>query len=512
MTGLIPSVEIFAPVRDEEEFVSFFYEFYSSRLSRVAFTFFDKGSSDNTVEMSLNLGIRVVVDPEEYFNDSVQIKLKNSCWKNSTADFVIIQDLDELLDVDDAFLCAHEFDAIQAEAWDMVGEGQDLKDIKRGVRLPKYDKFMMFKPSKFSEINYTPGAHTCDPKFKDNSRYPVILQRPMYHYNFRSLDYVLKKYNSRKSRLSEENIVKKHGVQYLQPAETTEGEYKSKLSSSLHILPVNQRINPDVDPLESIILFYRRHFGSVARYILDLGSRDGDDADYLRQKLSGQRILCVEADPDSAKQIKQRYPDFNVVNTAIGIDSKNGSTEFYRVLSEDKEYRGSSSLDRSRVEIFPKYEEISVPIATVKSILTQENLNDTILDIVKIDCEGYSAEVLMEFGDQINNVKLFHIETETFQKRLSGKDSSWIEKFMSERGFILVDKSYEWSVFIEDQVWVNPQYVLYQKDCLLSPMGRVSNNLFRFFSRISEVRREEGITGILRKTAKKLHLPGAKFY
>jgi hypothetical protein len=30
--------------------------------------------------------------------------------------------------------------------------------------------------------------------------------------------------------------------------------------------------------------------------------------------------------------------------------------------------------------------------------------------------------------------------------------------------------------------------------------------------RIGEIKREEGIAGILRKTAKKLHLPGAKFY
>ena len=33
-----------------------------------------------------------------------------------------------------------------------------------------------------------------------------------------------------------------------------------------------------------------------------------------------------------------------------------------------------------------------------------------------------------------------------------------------------------------------------------------------YYRRIGEIKREEGIAGILRKTAKKLHLPGAKFY
>jgi hypothetical protein len=33
-----------------------------------------------------------------------------------------------------------------------------------------------------------------------------------------------------------------------------------------------------------------------------------------------------------------------------------------------------------------------------------------------------------------------------------------------------------------------------------------------YYRRIGEIKREEGIAGILRKTAKKFHLPGAKFY
>jgi hypothetical protein len=33
-----------------------------------------------------------------------------------------------------------------------------------------------------------------------------------------------------------------------------------------------------------------------------------------------------------------------------------------------------------------------------------------------------------------------------------------------------------------------------------------------YYRRIGEIKREEGFAGIMRKTAKKLHLPGAKFY
>jgi len=232
-----PSVEIFSVVRDEEKFIEFFFNFYEKRFSNLTFNLLDMGSIDKTIEIATGLGIKIINGYEEYFNDRTNMEYKNNCWKNSKADFVIIQDLDELLEVDDNFLINTEFSAIMAEAWDMVGEGQPIQDIVKAVRLPFYDKCMMFKTNHFYELQFSPGAHSL--KWGSNVRNPVFIRRPLYHYNRLSLQYVLEKYKKRKARLSQENIDKGWGVQYLLSENEITSEYSNTLSRAIDIFPAS---------------------------------------------------------------------------------------------------------------------------------------------------------------------------------------------------------------------------------------------------------------------------------
>ena len=94
------------------------------------------------------------------------------------------------------------------------------------------------------------------------------------------------------------------------------------------------------------------------------------------------------------------------------------------------------------------------------SLLQEENIFSDI-DIVKVDTEGFSYQVLEGFGDRIKNVKLFHLETETEPTHKEHKNNKEVAAFMEQKGFVLVDLSYEGSMGlgkgIEDQVWVNPK-------------------------------------------------------
>ena len=462
---VIPSVEIFAVIRDEEKFLEFFYNFYKRRLTNVSFSLLDMGSVDQTLEIAKRLGINVDSQFEEHFSDSTNMQYKNECWKNSKADYVIIQDLDELLDIDDDFLMTHRFSAIQAEAWDMIGEGQPLPDITKAVRLAPYDKIMMFKVSDFQEINFKPGAHRCAPKYKVSK--PIFLRRPMYHYNRLSVDYTLDKYARRRQRLSQENLEKKWGFQYLFSEEDIRNEHQKLLNKAIHVLPTKTTLSPDYNPLESVITYYRKHFGALARYIIDIGSRDGDDARYLKRALNGQYVIAVEADPLMASQIRKNHPDFTV--WAIGVSDKHGLSTFQRVISNNKEFRGSSSLKSYEVEKNYKFEVIHIPVTTIEELLHSNSLSDQILDVVKIDCEGFTYQVLQGFGDQIKNVKLFHLETEQNSTHPEHVGTQGIAKFMHEKGFRLLEISSEWGHGIIDQIWVNYDLVLYQKS--LIPAG-----------------------------------------
>lgn len=233
MEKTAPSVEIFVSVRDEEHFIQFFYDFYRKRFSNLTINFVDRGSIDRPVEISRNLGINVTSEPEEFFSDLTNMNYKNSCWKNSTADFVIIQDLDELIDVNDDFLSDPDISAVQAEAWDMIGDGQQIADITKAVRLPFYDKIMVFRTKNFSAINFKPGAHVCRPIY--NVANPVFRTARMYHYNRLSLEFILEKYARRRKLLSQENLENQWGYQYLFSEEKLRAEHQSLLSESQNI-------------------------------------------------------------------------------------------------------------------------------------------------------------------------------------------------------------------------------------------------------------------------------------
>lgn len=60
--------------------------------------------------------------------------------------------------------------------------------------------------------------------------------------------------------------------------------------------------------------------------------------------------------------------------------------------------------------------------------------NDEI-DIMKIDTEGFSVQVLAGLGDKIRQVKIYHIETESWHKT-----DQYVEDIMEEAGYKLYDE------------------------------------------------------------------------
>jgi hypothetical protein len=82
------------------------------------------------------------------------------------------------------------------------------------------------------------------------------------------------------------------------------------------------------------------------------------------------------------------------------------------------------------------------------------------IDIIKVDIEGYTHEFLEGLGKYIKNVKLFHLETETFYRHFQHKTNNHIINFMINNGFLLCDVQYQWGEGIQDQIWINPNYII----------------------------------------------------
>ncbi len=133
----------------------------------------DAFSTDRTREIAIAAGAEVVDwDTGGKFNDGKAMELKNTCWKGSDADLVIVVDADELIYLPsgaEATLPAYlslASGVVKPFGYEMfsevlpVGDGQIYEEIKYGAPDNAwYSKPVLFNPKLVASIDYGPGAH-----------------------------------------------------------------------------------------------------------------------------------------------------------------------------------------------------------------------------------------------------------------------------------------------------------------------------------------------------------------
>lgn len=207
--------------------------------------------------------------------------------------------------------------------------------------------------------------------------------------------------------------------------------------------------------LGTVVQAYREWFGDTARVIVDAGTRDGDDAAWLRYQLNAQLVIAVDANPLAVDRTSAKYPDFVVVETALA--DYDGRHSFAQIVSDRKDFEGSSSL--TQYGAWDDVRTLEVDVSRFDTMMVRLGY-DMPLDVVKVDLEGYTFEFLHGMGDWLKRVGVFHLETEKFRRHDGHHDTSEVEAFMFANGFVLVERSYEWGPHIEDQVWLNPSFLV----------------------------------------------------
>lgn len=186
---------------------------------------------------------------------------------------------------------------------------------------------------------------------------------------------------------------------------------------------MNEWLTPVVDA-------FTDRFGYVdSPVVWEVGSRDGHDGVELADRIlaSGTpQVHCIEANPAQAKIIKMNYPQANVIELAVS--DYDGEAEF-TVYHGDEGAVGSSSLNS---EWKPGLEnhKIKVQVKRLEDIIGTDEI-----DIMKIDVEGFSVQALNGLGYKIRQVKVYHIETESWHKT-----DDAVKKIMSEAGYELTDE------------------------------------------------------------------------
>jgi FkbM family methyltransferase len=191
--------------------------------------------------------------------------------------------------------------------------------------------------------------------------------------------------------------------------------------------------------------------------ILEIGSRDGDDANILKElfNINDSDVWVVEPNPKQQIKIFDRYPNFNLVKYAVFNEEK---TLIFNAINDSNLVGVSSLLERND----KLYDNVNTDKILVKTILGKNLLKDINkdIDLCKKDVEGATYEVLVSFGEDIKNIKSMHLENEHKEVWENQKLYSEVKSYLISRSFIEVHFEYVNNIELQsDSIWIQDKYL-----------------------------------------------------
>ena len=188
--------------------------------------------------------------------------------------------------------------------------------------------------------------------------------------------------------------------------------------------------------------------------ILEIGSRDGNDANYYAEQfnIDPKSVYIVEPNPNMISEIKTKYPNFNLFEVAIDSGEETIKV-FNQVTGGGVDPIGVSSLLNRTDGFYDKFPTSKINVKTINASTLMKDINDEI-DICKIDVEGLTYNVIESFSDTICKVKTLHIETEEFKYWENQKLQDEVFELLESLNFELIWKG---EIFgsQSDSIWIN---------------------------------------------------------
>ena len=140
------NITIYTIAYNEEFMLPFFIKWYKDKFSDCKIVIYDNYSTDNTVQIALDNNCEVIqYDTNNQLSDSKYLEIKNNCWKDATTDWVLVCDVDELLDINSSLLNTDQT-LFKSKGYNMcnVENIDNILDIKYGIESSAYDKVLCF--------------------------------------------------------------------------------------------------------------------------------------------------------------------------------------------------------------------------------------------------------------------------------------------------------------------------------------------------------------------------------
>jgi len=217
-------IEVYAVCHNEEVLLPYFIRHYSQFAE---ITIFDNQSTDKSLDIIESNNIKLhSFDTQDLFREDILIDIRNNCWKDSGADWVIVTDVDEFVYHKNIIGLLQQTSAtvVFPRMFNMFSfvmpttQGQIYEEINMGVEF--MGKMCLFSPKHITSMNFEAGNHIAHPE----GNYILDVQSGIINMHFKNLcpEYVINRNAYLFSRQSEEN--KSNGWNW-HTAETAEDTY-----------------------------------------------------------------------------------------------------------------------------------------------------------------------------------------------------------------------------------------------------------------------------------------------
>lgn len=181
--------------------------------------------------------------------------------------------------------------------------------------------------------------------------------------------------------------------------------------------------------------------------IFEVGSLNGEDSLLFKSNFPEANVYTFEGLPDNYNEYLENFKQLNSFNKVIF--NYDGETIFYK-----KNINGIHGVfDRGTM-----YGTETLTLECNRLDTVCSGLNVDHIDMIKIDVEGATYEVLEGMGHLLDTVRIMHIETEDYQFFKGQKLDNDVTALLSDRGFTLIKKTsclISDSGYQFDSIWVN---------------------------------------------------------
>lgn len=194
-----------------------------------------------------------------------------------------------------------------------------------------------------------------------------------------------------------------------------------------------------------------RSAGIAVTTVLEIGSRDGDDAARIADffDVAAANVWVCEANPRQAEVIARNYPEFNLIDKAI-FDQP-GTLRLWQMDGDPQLVGTTSLLDRSADNLYDQATIIEVEAISGKRLM---DAIPGMIGACKIDVEGATLQVLRSLEDSIHRIQSFHLECEHREVWSGQHQYDEVAAFMVSQGFEQIDFAFVIPDVQSDSVWI----------------------------------------------------------